>query len=38
VTASQTISLVGHLEAGSPDAPRARRDIDRVLADFARSP
>jgi aminoglycoside phosphotransferase (APT) family kinase protein len=33
-----SISLVGQLEEGSPDAARSRRDIDRVLADFARSP
>jgi aminoglycoside phosphotransferase (APT) family kinase protein len=30
------ISLVGHLERGSPDAALARRDIAEVLADHAR--
>jgi len=29
------ISLVGHLENDSPDAALARRDIERVLADYA---
>jgi aminoglycoside phosphotransferase (APT) family kinase protein len=31
-----SISLVGQLETGSPEAARSRRDIDLVLADFAR--
>jgi aminoglycoside phosphotransferase (APT) family kinase protein len=30
------ISLVGHLERDAPEAALARRDIDRVLLDFAR--
>jgi aminoglycoside phosphotransferase (APT) family kinase protein len=30
------ISLVGHLERDAPEAALARRDIDRILADFAR--
>ena len=30
------ITLVGYLEAGSPDAALPRRDIDRILADHAR--
>jgi aminoglycoside phosphotransferase (APT) family kinase protein len=30
------ISLVGHLERDSPDAALARRDIEQVLADYAR--
>ena len=30
------ISLVGHLENGSPDAALARRDIEQALADHAR--
>jgi aminoglycoside phosphotransferase (APT) family kinase protein len=30
------ISLVGHLENGSPDAALARRDIEQVIADHAR--
>jgi len=30
------ITLVGHLERGSPDAALARRDIEQVLADHAR--
>lgn len=29
------ITLVGHLEAGSPEAVRPRRDIEQVLADYA---
>jgi aminoglycoside phosphotransferase (APT) family kinase protein len=29
------ISLVGHLERNSPDAALARRDIDRILTDYA---
>jgi aminoglycoside phosphotransferase (APT) family kinase protein len=29
------ITLVGHLERGAPEAALARRDIERVLADFA---
>jgi aminoglycoside phosphotransferase (APT) family kinase protein len=30
------ISLVGHLERDAPDAALARRDIEQVLADYAR--
>jgi aminoglycoside phosphotransferase (APT) family kinase protein len=30
------ITLPDHLESGSPDAARARRDIERVIADHAR--
>jgi aminoglycoside phosphotransferase (APT) family kinase protein len=30
------ITLVGHLERGSPDAALARRDVEQVLADRAR--
>jgi aminoglycoside phosphotransferase (APT) family kinase protein len=30
------ISLVGHLERDAPEAALARRDIDEVLADYAR--
>jgi hypothetical protein len=30
------ISLVGHLERDAPEAAFARRDIDEVLADYAR--
>jgi aminoglycoside phosphotransferase (APT) family kinase protein len=30
------ISLVGHLERDAPQAALARRDIDEVLADYAR--
>jgi aminoglycoside phosphotransferase (APT) family kinase protein len=30
------ISLVGHLERDAPEAALARRDIDRILADYAR--
>ena len=29
------ITLVGHLESGSPDAPLARRDIREIVADHA---
>jgi aminoglycoside phosphotransferase (APT) family kinase protein len=29
------ITLVGHLERGAPEAALARRDIERVLADYA---
>jgi len=29
------ITLVGHLERGAPEAALARRDIARVLEDFA---
>jgi aminoglycoside phosphotransferase (APT) family kinase protein len=30
------ISLVGHIERDAPEATFARRDIDEVLADYAR--